>query len=209
MKLVYGAAVMAVLSLSACDAAKQTPAPAGSDTANVGPSSGAPASGTTTTTTTTTPASGTGGGATIPTLGSTAGCHSGDLALTHVSEDAGAGQREVVYAFTNNGQAACSLAGYPTLVFFDANGKRLDSITSVQSEDGDFAANGASPTVTLTPKGKAVFRIRFTGIQATDKPCANTARVRATPPGNAQAIELADALQICTGEVLISPVRPS
>src|SRR5262249_49579782 len=147
--------------------------------------------------------------ATAPGTGATAvapACKSGDLALAHQSDDAGAGQREVGYAFTNNGPAACSLTGFPTLALVDAQGQGVSSVTTVQSQDGDFAANGASPTVTLAPQGKAVFRIRFTGIQATDKPCVNTARVRVTPPGNSQAIEVADALQICTGEVRVSPV---
>ncbi len=199
------AATIAALSLTACDGGKKAPTGAGGDTANVGPSAGGA-----TTTTTPTPGAPTG----TPPGGSTTGaapiaCRSGDLALAHVSEDAGAGQREVVYSLTNNGPAACTLTGFPTLTLISATGQKIDSVTAVQSEDGDFAGNGASPTVTLAPAGKGIFRIRFTGISGAGKPCVNPAKIRVTPPGNSQAIEIADGLQICDTEVLLSPIRPS
>ncbi|HWE45360.1 MAG TPA: DUF4232 domain-containing protein [Caulobacteraceae bacterium] len=197
MKLAHGAFVLAALSLAACNPSKPaTPANA-SDTANVGPASGTPTNTATNTA---------GSGAPAP---SATPCKSGDLSLAHQSDDAGAGQREVVYAFTNNAAAACSLTGFPTLALIDAQGQTIGSVPTVQSEDGDFAANGAPATVNLAPKGKAVFRIRYTGISGAGIACVNTARIRVTPPGNTQAIEVNDALQICDTKVMLSPVRPS
>ena len=197
MKLAHGAFVLAALSLAACNPNKPaTPANA-SDTANVGNAVGNTAN----------------MAAANNTAGSTAPnatpCKSGDLALAHQSDDAGAGQREVVYAFTNGGPAACSLTGFPTLALIDAQGQTISSVTTVQSQDGDFAANGAPATVNLAPKGLAVFRIRYTGISGAGKPCVNTAKIRVTPPGNNQAIDVNDALQVCDTQVMLSPVRPS
>jgi Protein of unknown function (DUF4232) len=200
MKLAHGAFVLAALSLAACNPTKPaTPANA-SDTANVGPATGTPTNMATNT------SAGPGSGAPAPNA---VACKSGDLSVKHQSDDAGAGQREVVYAFTNNAAAACSLTGFPTLALIDANGQPIGSVPTVQSEDGDFAANGAPATVNLAPKGTAVFRIRYTGISGAGIPCVNTAKIRVTPPGNTQAIELNDALQICSTQVRLSPVRPS
>jgi hypothetical protein len=201
MKLVLAATVaIAALSLAACDAGKKPAGNGAGDTANVGPAMGG----------TTMPAPTPGAPAgTPPAGGSPIACRSGDLTLAHASDDAGAGQREVVYSLTNNGPAACTLTGFPTLALIDAGGQQIASVTTVQSQDGDFAANGASATVTLTPKGQAVFRIRFTGISGAGKPCVNPAKVRVTPPGNTQAIEITDALQVCDTQVLLSPIRPS
>jgi hypothetical protein len=206
MKLVYGAFAptalnlaalgLAALSLAACNPKPATPTNA-SDTANVG------AAVTPVNSVAVNPT-----GATTPPVNATP-CKSGDLALAHQSDDAGAGQREVVYGLTNNSAAACSLTGFPTLALIDAQGQPISSVTTVQSEDGDFAANGAAATVNLASKGKAVFRIRYTGISGAGKPCVNTAKIRVTPPGNTQAIDVNDALQVCDTQIMLSPIRPS
>jgi hypothetical protein len=202
MKLVHGAsalAALAALSLAACNQGKPAQNAAANDTANVGAPVG--------NTVATMPANN-AAGVTMPPANA-APCKSGDLAFAHQSGDAGAGQREVVYAFTNNAAAACSLTGFPTLALIDAQGQPITSVTTVQSQDGDFAANGAPATVNLAPKGVAVFRIRYTGISGAGKPCVNTAKIRVTPPGNTQAIDVNDALQVCDTQVMLSPVRPS
>jgi hypothetical protein len=134
-------------------------------------------------------------------------CRSGDLSVRRLAADAGAGQRQVTYAFVNNGPAACGLRGYPTLVAFDADGKRLDDLQMVQTEANYFNTGGPPMEVVLNPAGRAVFFISFTGIQATDRPCQAVARLQITPPGNTQAIELQDTLQPCTGEVRLTPMR--
>ena len=67
---------------------------------------------------------------------------------------------------------------------------------------------GGPPTdVNIAPKGRAVFFIAFTGIQATDKPCIAVARLQVTPPGNTQALELQDTLSVCTEQIRLTPVR--
>lgn len=197
MKLAHGAFVLAALSLAACNPSKPATPANTSDTANVGNAVG-----------NTSNMAAANNAAGSPASNATP-CKSGDLALAHQSDDAGAGQREVVYAFTNNGPAACSLTGFPTLALIDAQGQTISSVTTVQSQDGDFAANGAPATVNLAPKGLGVFRIRYTGISGAGKPCVNTAKIRVTPPGNTQAIDVNDALQVCDTQVMLSPVRPS
>ena len=134
-------------------------------------------------------------------------CRAGDLTLTKVSSDAGAGQRSGVYGFINTGPEACMLQGYPTVLLFDADGNQTDQVTAVQSPATYGAAGGPPQPVTLAPHARAVFFTSFTGIQATDKPCVAISRLQVTPPGNTQAIDLQDTLSVCTGVFHVSPVR--
>lgn len=191
MKRLVGAAIL-VLALSGCGQGGKTPASSsGPGTANVGSAVGsAPTS-------------------TVASAPGAPACKSGDLALNRINEDAGAGHRVVTYGLVNNGPAACVVNGYPTLSLIDADGRRTDAINVVQTDQAFFNVGGPAQPVTLGPGGKGVFFLSFAGIQATDKPCIAVAKLDVTPPGNTQSIELADTLQVCTGEVRLSPVRPN
>lgn len=70
-----------------------------------------------------------------------------------------------------------------------------------------FGIGGAPGEVAIAPGARAVFFVSYTGIQATDKACVKAARLRATPPGNSQAIEIADDIAPCTDHVTLGPVR--
>jgi hypothetical protein len=199
MRRLCGAAVLVLapvlalaLTLSGCNQSANAPASAakGPGTANVGPAvASAPA-----------PAS---------AAPSSPACKSGDLTLSRISEDAGAGHRVVTYGVVNNSHAACSLTGYPTLTLIDTDGRRTDAVTVVATDQAFYNVGGPPQAVNLTPGGKAVFFLSFAGIQATEKPCTAISRLIVIPPGNNQAIELADTLQVCTGEVRLSPIRPN
>lgn len=133
-------------------------------------------------------------------------CKSGDLTLKRLSEDAGAGQRHVTYGFINNSASACSLNGYATAQWLDANGKPLDGVTVIQSEAGG-PVSGPPAEVALQPKGRAVFYVSYVGIQATDKACVSSKTLQATPPGNTQAMALDDVVSPCTDHITLGPVR--
>lgn len=128
-------------------------------------------------------------------------CKSADLALKRLGEDAGAGQRHVVYALTNNGRAACTLRGFVTASWFDADGKPLDGVNVIDAEGGDAGQ------VTVAPAGRAVFTISYTGIQATDKLCVTSATMYATPPGDTRSLQMQDVISPCTDHVSLGPIR--
>ena len=134
-------------------------------------------------------------------------CRSGDLSLKPLGTDAGAGQRHVTYALTNNGPAACTLKGFVTAQWLNADGDPLEGVTVVQSEAQMAGTGGPPAEVALAPGGKAVFFVSYTGIQATDRACVKAARMRATPPGNSQAIEIVDDIAPCTDHITLGPVR--
>lgn len=134
-------------------------------------------------------------------------CRSGDLTLRRVSLDAGAGQRNATYAISNNGPAACKLKGFVTAAWLDADGKPLDGVTVVQSETAMAGVGGPPAEVAIQPGRQAMFFASYTGIQATDKACTPAKRLRATPPGNTQAIEIDDDVAPCTDHITLGPVR--
>jgi len=134
-------------------------------------------------------------------------CRSGDLSLRRVGEDAGAGQRAVTYAFVNNARTPCSLKGFPTLSWYDENGKALANVRVVQSEATMFESSGPPTEVALAPGARAVFHISFGGLQQGSRPCPVSARLQATPPENTQILELDDRISPCAGQVRVGPVR--
>lgn len=135
-------------------------------------------------------------------------CRSGDLTLRRVGEEAGAGQRAVTYAFVNQGPMACSLRGFATLQWTDADGKPLAGLKVIQSEAAMFGSSGAPADVVLSANGgRGVFHISFSGVQQGAKACPVSAKLQATPPGNTQVLEIDDRIQPCTGQVRVGPVR--
>ena len=128
-------------------------------------------------------------------------CKSADLTLKPVGNDAGAGQRHVVYALTNTGNTACTLRGFVTATWFDADGKPLDGVNVIQAQGEDAGQ------ITVAPGARAVFTISYTGIQATDKACVTSATMYVTPPGNTQSIRIDDVISPCTDRISLMPIR--
>lgn len=129
-------------------------------------------------------------------------CKTADLQLKHFSDDAGAGQRHVVYALTNTGATACTLRGFVTATWFDAAGQPLDGVNVLQSQGQESPG-----PITVAPAGRAVFDISFTGIQATDKACVTSATLTVTPPANTQSIQIDDVIAPCTDHITLNPIR--
>lgn len=146
-------------------------------------------------------------GETQPTPVAAAPCRSGDLVLRRISEEAGAGQRQVSYAFVNQGRTACSLKGFATLQWLDDNGRALANVKVIQSEAQMFETSGPPQEVVLQGGGRAIFHVGYTGIQQGSKACPASTRLHATPPGNTQILEIEDKVQPCTGQVRLGPIR--
>ena len=81
-------------------------------------------------------------------------------------------------------------------------------MTVTQTDAQMSSASGPPAEIALAPKGRAVFYVSYTGIQATDKACVSSKRLRATPPGNTQAMEIDDVVAPCTDHISLGPVRP-
>lgn len=154
-------------------------------------------------------------------------CRTAALALTRVSMDAGAGQRDVTYALTNRDTAACTLRGYPRVILLGADDRPVPGVRTESAPGNYFDSASAPAVVTLAPGEQATFAIAFTGIRATERPCARAARVVVVPPGGtpaqggadtgdapaaqsatARRLSIASSLVICADRrVRVTPLR--
>ncbi len=127
------------------------------------------------------------------------------LALRDIGIDAGAGQRLVTYAVENHGARACVLRGYPQLTLLGRRNLRAP-VTIERSDAGFYDLTGPAEPIVVRPGKRAVFFLKFTGIQVTDSPCVEVRRVEVTPRGGAK-LSIADGLSICTGRATLTPYR--
>lgn len=133
-------------------------------------------------------------------------CRSGELTLKRIATEAAAGARFATFALSSVAPAACTLAGYPTVVLYDANGRKL-AVRVVQTEQAYAEAGGPPAPVTLAPAGRAVFHLAWGAVASDAGPCLTAARVQVTPPGGDQALEVEERMEVCGGQLRVSPVR--
>ncbi len=81
-------------------------------------------------------------------------CQVAQLRLTNDSGDAGAGNRVNVFAVTNTGPAACSVAGYPSVSLLNAQGRVLTTVRSDQNP-------ATAMPVSIPAGGKGYFDIAW------------------------------------------------
>lgn len=148
---------------------------------------------------------------TAPALPPATPCTTGQLALTSAGGDAGAGNRVAVFSLTNTGTTSCSLTGYPTVVVQDARNRPIASVRAEQTL-GSYFRQGQTPTpVDLAPRDRAFFDIAWNVVPNEAEgqtECPSVARLSVTPPGQSDALTLAQAFTPCGGRVRVSPIRP-
>jgi hypothetical protein len=129
-------------------------------------------------------------------------CTGADLSLNRVSDDAGAGQRGVVFAFTNISSSSCTLSGYPAFIMLNKAGLPLRG--AHVSKDA-----GPAQVVTLAPGGKAWFSITYSacGVGGAGVRCPMSAKVRITAPGTRRAFVLREQLDPYRGRIYVTPVE--
>jgi hypothetical protein len=129
-------------------------------------------------------------------------CTGAYLSLRRVGDDAGAGQRAVIFAFTNTALSPCTLYGHPGFSMLNRAGQPL--------RGAHVGKNGEeAQVVTLAPGGKAWFEITFSacGVGGTGVRCPTSAKVRITAPGTRRAFVLRERLEPYRGRVNVSPVQ--
>jgi hypothetical protein len=129
-------------------------------------------------------------------------CAGAYLSLKRVGDDAGAGQRAVIFAFTNISSAPCTLSGYPGFVMLNKVGLPLR---------GTHVNKGSEPAqvVRLAPGGRAWFEITYSacGVGGTGVRCPTSAKVRITAPGTRRAFVLRERLDPYRGRVEVTSVQ--
>ena len=128
-------------------------------------------------------------------------CMGWQLSAKHESEDAGAGQRDVTYSFTNQGPAPCTLRGFPKFTLLNRWGHPMSgqSITHMSE---------SVTTVTLAPSGKAFFNIHYSACSTVGTPpCRFSSRVRIKAPRTSHYFRIRDRLDPFQLSVQVSPVK--
>lgn len=137
-------------------------------------------------------------------------CKGGQLTLSADGGDAGMGNRVAIVGVRNAGTEACSLTGYPAVTVQDRQNRNLTAIRSETSPGSYLRAGQAPSPVNLAPNAKAFFDIAWNVVPNEGQgqtTCPSVTRVRATVPGDATAMTLAQAFTPCGGRVRISPFR--
>jgi hypothetical protein len=127
--------------------------------------------------------------------------------VSRVSDDAGAGNRAVNFAFTNTSVSPCTLQGYPGFALLDRRGRRIRGVRVILSEGTYFQSGKAQEDVTLEPGKTAWFQVAYNAIQSSPRKCPVSAKVRITAPGTRRVFILREELDPCQGRVSVTPVR--
>ena len=90
--------------------------------------------------------------------------------------------------FTNHGDAACTIHGYPTLTMRDANGRNL-------GERAGLSTNGAARYLVLNPGESATATVRFPKVACT----GGTTRIEILIPGATERAFIPESHPYCPG----------
>jgi hypothetical protein len=191
-------AVVTSLLLASCSS-HATPTPSTTVPATTTTTSATTTSTTTTTTTTTIPS-------TTSTTASALPCSTATLTLAQdaAKSTAGAGSSDLAYTLTNSGPTACTLDGFPDVVFFGpptaaGAGARL----SVKAQP-----SGAAPAkVTIDAGGAGAFYLVVGDVPVDGVGCFTVASIEVTPPGGTGALKVAGPLSSCGPSVGVTAIE--
>lgn len=135
-------------------------------------------------------------------------CHTAMLSLSQGPVDAGAGNRVGTFLFTNEGDVACTLHGFPGVQLLDANNNPLP--TNVDWGGGWMQNQPGPSTVAVAPGGSARFLMHWGVVPVgTGTTCPTSAAIAVTPPDEWAPLILSAEIAACGGGRLdVSAVQP-
>ncbi|MER6139980.1 DUF4232 domain-containing protein [Streptomyces sparsogenes] len=129
-------------------------------------------------------------------------CSKDQLKLSIGRADIGAGNVYVPLAFTNTGDASCTLTGFPGVSLLDGPGTAIGEPAKRRGPAGS--------TVVLKPGGSAYASLHTLNKGVSDKPCWRTAsEIRVYPPDSYRSMKTsAHSFQVCGGVFEVTAVEP-
>ena len=150
---------------------------------------------TTTTTTTTLPS---GGSTTTTTTAVPTSCSTGVLGLSTAAGGIAAGTAYSVFTLDNRGPSACSLDGYPNLVFFGPSGAG-GSGAGPKLSIGLVDAGPAPRPVTLKSGGSAEFILVYHDVPVGGVGCETVGSVDVSLPSSSEVLSALLSISACGG----------
>jgi hypothetical protein len=132
-------------------------------------------------------------------------CHTSQLTLAKQGDENGLGNFANIYRLQNTSQQTCTLEGYPGVQLLDASHQPM-SITVLQQTSAYLYNTQTVQLVTLAPGASGYFILEWS---AGASSCGGAASVLVTPPGDQTSLQIANTIQACTGNVIVSPIEPA
>jgi hypothetical protein len=127
-------------------------------------------------------------------------CRGWQLSVKHFSDDAGAGQRYVVYAFKNKSAFTCTLSGFPSFALLNRHKHRMSGQTITHTSD-------PVTVVRLRPGRRAYFGIHYSSCSTGGTPpCKFSSYVRIKAPHDKRAFILREQFDPFELQVEVKPV---
>lgn len=137
-------------------------------------------------------------------------CLTSHLSARRANTDAGVGNFGISYVFTNTSSSTCTLYGYPGFVLLDDKEQPLEGVKVIRSEGTYFQRAEPAQLVTLSPGAQASFQIAYhNATEYQGQSCPKSAKVEITPPNTYNHFILPEHIQLCRGNLKITPVRAS
>jgi hypothetical protein len=140
-----------------------------------------------------------------PTRAVAANCQASQLTLTKQGDENGLGNFANIYRLQNTSQQTCTLEGYPGVQLLDESQQPL-SITVLQQTSAYLYPTQTVQLVTLAPSASGYFMLEW---WASPTSCGGATSVLVTPPGDQTSLQIANAIQVCTGKAIVSPIEPA
>jgi hypothetical protein len=149
----------------------------------------------------------------VEAVAADAPCRTSSLSLRVASEEAAAGSRYHVLAFTNAGTAACTLNGYPGVSLIGQTGQPRSPFRMIQDSGPYHGSSGAIVPVRLAPGASAYFDVITTAVAGEvageAEPCPAVVAVRVSLPGDATTAQVPAQLNPCNQRARVTPFRPT
>ncbi|HKT38085.1 MAG TPA: DUF4232 domain-containing protein, partial [Ktedonobacterales bacterium] len=150
-----------------------------------------------------------------PTAASTAtgvasdNCQPSQLTFTIHTSGGAAGHIGQMGQFTNSSTTTCTLYGFPGAVMLDSQHQPMTTHALWQTSAYMYS-NQMKTLVTLTPGASAYFAVTWSDVTTgSATTCPTSSYLSVTPPNDFSVLTVADQINACDSNLIISPVEPT
>lgn len=143
------------------------------------------------------------------TGGASTNCQPSQLTFTIHTGGGAAGHIGQMGQFTNTSTATCTLYGFPGAVMLDAQHQPMTTHALWQTSAYMYS-NQQKTLVTLAPGASAYFAVTWSDVTVgSATTCPTSSYLSVTPPNDFSVLTVADQINACDSNLIISPVEPT